>query len=311
MSRPLARLRRLLLEPPAPLAAVEVRTRGIGVVRLTREGGRLRLGAAASLGLPEGALVPSMTQPNLADSEAFRRVLGSALERAGALDCGGITLVLPDPVARVALVPAAEARAARAGETEELLRFRLRKSVPFEIRQARLAWTPGEPDWLVAAIFGPVLEEYEAACRSFGLRPGLVELAGLSVFDAALARRAADDRLIVNWDDDYVSFLLSRGGRLSLVRTLAGPGAANAENVAREASQTVLYYRDRLQGTGLAGATLRVTARPPDEAVALLAEPLGLSAEVLDPWGPLAAAAQGAVGQALAGAASSLLRSAA
>jgi hypothetical protein len=307
----LARLRRLLLEPPAPLVAVEVRSRGIGVVRLARQGQQLALAAAASLELPEGVLVLSMTQPNLADPEAFRRVLGAALERAGALDAGGMALVLPDPVARIALLPAGEARAGGAGETEELLRFRLRKSVPFDIRQARLAWTPGEPDWLAAVISRPVLEEYEAACRSFGLQPGLVEVSGLSLFDAAIAGRPAGDRLIVNWDDDYVSFLLSRAGRLSLVRTLAGPGAAEPGNVAREAAQTVLYYRDRLQGAGLASAAVRVTGGTAAEASELLTEPFGLSPEILDAWGPLAAAAPGPAGQALAGAAASLLRSAA
>jgi hypothetical protein len=301
------RLRHLLLEPRWPLAAIEVRTAGIGVVRLARDGGRLKLAAATALELPAGAVAASMTQDNLADPEAFKRTLRAALEKAGALDANGVGLVLPDSVARIALVPAAEMKAAGRAETEELLRFRMRKSVPFEIRDARLAFRPGEPNWLVAAVAGPVLEEYEAACASVGMNVGLVELSGLALLDSIDRRAGSGDRLLVNWDDDYVSFLLSTGGRASLVRTLAGPGVATPENVAREAAQTVLYYRDRLQGAGLAAASVRATVLPPAEAAACLAEPLGVSPEPLDPWGPLGAAVEGVSGQALAGAAASVL----
>lgn len=307
MSGFLGRLRTALLEPPAPLTAVEVRPRGIGVVRLTRQGRSLALGAAAAMELPDGVLSPSMTQTNLADPDAFRRVLGAVLERAGALAAGPVALVLPDPVARIALVPADEARASRHSETEELLRFRLRKSVPFEIRQARLAWSPGEPEWLVASIYEPVLEEYEGACRSFGLNPGLVELSGLALFDGARGGADAGDRLFVNWDDGYVSFFLSRAGRPALARMLAGPGASDAESVAREAAQTVLYYRDRLQGPGLAGALVRAAARTAAEAADVLAEPLGLVPQVVDPFAALGETAPGVPTQALAGAAASLL----
>jgi hypothetical protein len=307
MSGRLARLGATLFSPPVPLTAIEVRPRGIGVVRLVRQGHALALGAAAAQELPEGVLQPSMTQTNVVEPEAFRRVLGAVLERAGALDAGRVALVLPDPVARIALVPAAEARAARHGETEELLRYRLRKSVPFEIRQTRLAWAASEPEWLVAAIHQPVLDEYESACRSFGLHPGLVELSGLALFDGARGGGEPGDRLLVNWDDGYVSFLLSRLGQAALVRTLAGPGASDPDSVAREAAQTVLYYRDRLQGSGLASAQVRAAAQTAGDAAAVLAEALGLDPQLVDPLAPLGSAAPGVPAQALAGAAASLL----
>jgi hypothetical protein len=307
VSGALDRLRAELLQPPAPLTAVEVRPNGIGVVRLVQQGRALALGAAAAQDLPEGALAPSMTQANILDLDAFRRVLRAVLERAGALSAGPVALVLPDPVARIALVPAAETKAGRRSEVEELLRFRLRKSVPFEIRQARVAWAAGDPDWLVAAVSQPVLDEYEGACRSFGLNPGLVELSGLALFDAARAGAAGADRLLVNWDDGYVSFLLSRAGQPVLVRTLAGPGASDPANVAREAAQTVLYCRDRLQGAGLAEAWVRAAARGAGQATEVLAEPLGLAPRLIDPLASLAATVAGLPGQALAGAAASLL----
>ena len=79
------------------MAAVEVRARSLGVVRLARDGRRVSLAAAASLDLPPGAVRLSMTQPNLADPRAFQETLRSVLERAGALHVGRVALVLPDP----------------------------------------------------------------------------------------------------------------------------------------------------------------------------------------------------------------------
>ena len=117
-------LRRYLLDPALPMAAIEVRARSVGVVRLAREGRGVSLAAAASLDLPEGVVRLSMTQPNLADPGVFQDTLRSVLERAGALHVGRVALVLPDPVARVALLSGAEAAGQGRQQREEMIRFR-------------------------------------------------------------------------------------------------------------------------------------------------------------------------------------------
>ena len=297
-------LRRWLLEPQYPMVAVEVRGRSVGVVRLARDKKRVSLAAAACLELPEGVVRPSMSEPNIADPAAFKAALGSALERAGVLNAGRVALVLPDPVARVSLVPASELRGRRA-EAEELIRFRLRKSVPFEIRDARVGVVAGGPAGspvLVGAIYRPVLESYEDACHALGLHPGLVELSGLALVSAEPAAAGAD-RLFVNWDDDYLSLVLTRGGWPLLIRTLVGEAASAPDQVVREAANTVLYYRERLGGAGLAGASVRSARVPPADAVAMLHEPLGLLPQALDPWAALGASANAESAQPLAGAA--------
>jgi hypothetical protein len=306
-------LRRKLGEAPHPLTVVEVRARAIGVVRLAREGRRFALAAAASLELPEGALRLSMTESNLADPAAFTQVLRSVLEKTGALAAGRVGLVLPDPVARMALVPASEVTGKTRAANEEMLRFRLRKSVPFDIREARLAFaSPGtrsEDPVLVAAIFKPVLEAYEAACRTAGVHAGLVELSGLALLDAAFGAQPPADRLLVNWDDGYVTLLLARGEWPIVVRTLTGAPAAEPREVAREVAHTVLYYRERLGGTHLAQAVLRCTVLPPAEAAALLEPSVGFAPEILEPWEALREAGLRDAGQSLAAAAACLARS--
>jgi hypothetical protein len=308
LSRTALRLRRRLVDTEPMLLAVEVRPQSLGVVRLSQEGERRTVTAAASLDLPEGTLSLSMTQPNIVDPAAFSRALKSVLERAGALDGGGVVIVLPDPVARVALVPASEVAARGRTELEDMLRFRLKKTVPFDVRAAHLATlTPRAGSQLVvAAIYRPILEGYEQAFRDLGFEPGQVEIAGL-----ALAGRAAapvGDSVLVNWDHGYVSIVILRDGWPILVRTLVGDFTASPEPVVREAANTLLYYRERLAGMGLASAAVRSAFLPPADAVALLREPLGVAPTVLDPWGGLAPGDMGPAAQALAGASAALLR---
>jgi hypothetical protein len=306
-------LRRRLRDPERPLIAVEVRTRSVGVVRVTRDRGRNALGAAAFLELPEGCVKVSMTQPNIVDPEAFRQTLRAVLERAGILGGGRVALVLPDPVARVALVPAAEVKGNRS-QVDELVRFRMRKAVPFDVRDAHVAAVAGgarsgDP-LMVGAIYRPVLEGYEAACRSVGLHPGLVELSGLALLSAAFGPRPMADRLLVNWDEGYVSLILARGEWPILIRTLTSEAVSSPDDIAREAGNTVLYYRERLGGPGLAEVVLRSAALPAPEAVALLSKPLELVPEVVDPWAWLGGMTPAAGAHAIAGAAASLSGSA-
>ena len=304
-------LQQRLTEPERPTVAIEVRARSVGLVRVSRRGRRVSLSSAAGLELPEGTLRLSMTQPNVLDAAAFTRTLRALLERAGALAVRRVSLVLPDPVARVALLPAGEVTGHTRKQAEEVVRFKLRKSVPFEIREAQVAVAggvprPGEPT-LVAAIAHTVLHGYEQAVTAAGLHPGLVELSGLALLSAAFTGLPAADRLLVNWDEGYVTLVVARGERPLLVRTLAGEAAAQPDEVAREVGNTVIYYRERLGGSGFEQAVLRSAILPPADAAVLLAEPIGRIPEPLDPGKALAAPEMGPLAQVLAGAAASLV----
>ena len=303
-------LSRTLVDPPLPLVAVEVRPRAVAAVRLSREGGRLSLGAAATADLPEGALEVSLARPNLTDPEAFRGALRSALERAGALSGGDVSLVLPDPAVRLALLPA-EGLKGRRGETEEILRFRLHKALPsdFDARTARLAWQPAGPDQVLVAVAGEdVVRGYEDALEALGFRVGLVECAGLAL--AALeGTGAAGDGLLVNWDHGYVSFLVRRGTRALLLRTL--PREDSRESVARQAAQTLRFCREQLGGDGFAEVLVRSAAVPGPEASEVLGSSLGTTPRLVRPWAAVGVLEDGPAAQAVAGAAACVLRRAA
>ncbi|HXK12390.1 MAG TPA: hypothetical protein VMT70_22320 [Vicinamibacteria bacterium] len=303
-------LSRTLVEPPLPLVAVEVRPGAVAAVRLVREGGRLALGAAGAVDLPPGVVSPSLTKANLLDGDGFRAVLRAALERVGALAGGAVSLVLPDPVVRLTLVSSAGLHGRRA-EVDETVRFRLHKTLPsdFDVRTARVAWQAvGGEQLLVAAAADEVVRGYEDALAGLGLHAGLVEPAGLALatLDGA---GTAGDRLLVNWDEGYVSFFLSRGPRPLLLRTL--PREGSPEAVARQASQTARFHRDQLGGGVLEDVALRSAAVPSGQAVAVLEEALGVAPRLLRPWAALGVDEDGAAAQAVAGAAACVLRRAA
>ncbi|MCG6925557.1 MAG: hypothetical protein LJF30_09620 [Acidobacteria bacterium] len=299
---------RTLLEPEYPLLAVEVRPRAVAAVRLAYEGRRLGLGAAAVVDLPEGTLDVSLTRPNVADPDGFAVSLRLALERAGALAGGPVSLVLPDPAVRLALVPAEGLRGRRA-DAEEAIRFRLHKALPFDVRSARLAWdgTRGEQA-LVVVVLEEVVRGYEEALENLGFQPGVVEVSSLALASVPETVAGEGDRLLVNWDDGYVSFLLRRGEEPLLTRTL--PGKMGSDSVARQATSTLQFYRDRLSGEGLEDVVLRAAAGPVDEAVAALAPALGREPRLLEPWAALGAvqADTSAPAQAVAAAAACALR---
>jgi hypothetical protein len=298
---------RTLVEPPLPLLAIEVRPRALAAVRLLREGGGLSLGAAATVELPAGAIEVSLARPNVIDPEAFRGALHAVLERVGALSGGDVSLVLPDPAVRLALVPS-EGLRARRRDAAETIRFRLHKALPFDVRSARLAWAPPrEEQALVAVAPDEVVRGYEEALESLGFRPGLVEAASLALLSAA--ETGPGDRVLVNWDEGYVSFVLTRAGQPLLLRTL--PGDVGRDSVVRHATSTMQFHRDRLGGQALAGVVLRSAVVPGDEAAALLERALEAPVRLLRPWAALGITEEGASAQAVAGAAACVLRRAA
>jgi len=215
-------------------------------------------------------------------------------------------------VGRVALIPASEIKARGTAEVEELVRFRLRKVVPFDTREAEVAclFPEGANTMAVAAVISrAALAGYEEACRGLGLHPGLVELAGLALLGGPQTA-GAGDRLLVNWEEGYVTLVLARDGWPLLVRTLVGEPVSSPDDVAREVANTDLYYRERLGGAGLTAAAVRSGFLRPEEAVAIVGSALGMQAELIAPPRGLAEG-PGTSAQAVAGAAACVLREAA
>jgi type IV pilus assembly protein PilM len=198
--------------------------------------------------LPEGALVPGIGEHNLRAPEvvanAIRAALGQVNPRTRA-----VTLVVPDIVVRVFVLDF-DSLPAKAAEAIPVLRFRLRKMVPFEVEHAGLSYqvlveSKTDCKVLAAVLPGPVLTEYEAAVRQAGFEPGAVlptSLAALAAIDSA------DPILAANLGAVALTTSITHGQDLLLYRTLDLPEdpALRLQEVQRGIAVAAAYYEDKL-----------------------------------------------------------------
>lgn len=144
--------------------------------------------------LDEKALAPSPSQPNLLRADLLQASLPAASKGNAQQRRIKAALVVPDYAARMSVLDFEELPA-DAEQREALIRFRLRKSVPFSIDDARISATLQwhEPqskrvEVLAAAISNHVLEEYETILTSKGYQVGMVvpsSVAALNLCSAA------------------------------------------------------------------------------------------------------------------------------
>ena len=122
-------------------------------------------------------LTASPSLPNFIRPQLYRDALPKISAANGARRMT-TALVIPDYAVRMAILDFEEFPA-RDEERISLLRFRLRKTVPFHIEEARLAYSiqdsrPGHYEILAVAVANPILREYESIFVEAGHRVGLV-----------------------------------------------------------------------------------------------------------------------------------------
>ena len=172
--------------------------------------------------LPEVGLAVSPSAPNLLKPNLYRE----ALPRVSVMSSpkrASTALVIPDYAARMAILDF-EGFPAKSEERTTLLRFRLRKSVPFPIDEAQIGYAvqveqAGRVEVLVVAIARPILAEYESIFVDAGYRLGLV------VTSSIAALRLCDHgesglTLLVKAAGPIMSVILLDKGRVRLVRSL-------------------------------------------------------------------------------------------
>ncbi|MGA7156777.1 MAG: hypothetical protein WBY53_08035 [Acidobacteriaceae bacterium] len=205
-----------------PRVACEIMPQGVVAARSAEAG--TPLSAVARVALAEGAVVPRLTPGNVVDRVAVAAAIRSALEqigeRANARD-GNLTLVIPDSAVRVLLLDF-EALPTRAAEALPLVKFRLKKLLPFDADTAMVTYQTMSTSKSVVRVLAvamprDVLSEYETAAREAGFEPGAVlpsTLACLAALDDA------EPALLVNANPVGVTAAIVRAGVLLLHRSV-------------------------------------------------------------------------------------------
>jgi type IV pilus assembly protein PilM len=206
--------------------------------------------------LRPGVLAAGLKPPNFTDRAAVASALRQALNEIS-LKENQITVVIPDAAVRVLLLDF-DLLPAKAAEALPIIRFRLRKLVPFEVEDAAVSYQimPGKPGLvrvIVAVSPAAVLAEYESAVREAGYEPGVVLPSTL----AALAAVSAEEpSLVINRNGSSVTTAITRRNELLLHRTLEltekelmpeENSLHAADELQQSVSVAVAYFEDTLE----------------------------------------------------------------
>ena len=123
------------------------------------------------------------------DSSALTEVIGRITPPPNGNRKRAAAIILPDNAARISLMDF-DQFPRKSEEQQALIRFRLKRTVPFDIDTAILRYQTrsrggNKVDLTVAAIAVETLAPYEAAFRNAGFHPGFVTIAGLSAANLA------------------------------------------------------------------------------------------------------------------------------
>ena len=195
--------------------------------------------------LAPGTVVPDLMESNLREGTAVRQAIESALGSLSARS-RDVIAILPDNSARVVLLDF-ETLPSKAEEAEAVVRFRLKKSLPFDTDDARISYhaqSTGKTMQVVAAVvLKKVLEEYESAFRDAGYNAGVVMPSMLAAVGAVDAERPT---LVVKVDARTIGIAILNQDQLLLFRTLENVRGVTitGEQLAEEVYPSVVFFQD-------------------------------------------------------------------
>jgi type IV pilus assembly protein PilM len=195
--------------------------------------------------LPAGSVVPDLIEANLRRRNEVAGSIREALESIGGRG-RDIIAVLPDAAVRVVLLDF-DALPANRQEAEAVVRFRLKKSLPFDVDKAKVSYhaqTSGQGVRAIAAVaLSSVIEDYEAAFRDAGYSPGLVLPSMLAALGAADATRPT---LVVKVDARTIGIAILDNNQMLLFRTLENTRGASitGEQLAEEVYPSIVFFQD-------------------------------------------------------------------
>jgi type IV pilus assembly protein PilM len=267
--RPVQRFDRWLNKMPHPPVVVEIAGPHVAVARWGGKSGRLEDVAVEVL--PAGAVMPSTLETNIVQPEAVRAAVRQIFGRVP-VDGANVALLMPDLVVRVFILPF-DHLPRRASEALSLLRWRLKKSVPFDVEETTVSWMrqggrEGGLEVVTGVARQSIVREYEALLESLGVRAGIAlssTLATLPLLDEH------GSTLLARICGKTLTTAIVRGTNLCLYRSTelrSDAATLDPQAVLDEIFPAVAYYQDcwgetidraRLSGFGSAESSFAQT----------------------------------------------------
>ncbi len=195
--------------------------------------------------LAPGTVIPDLIESNLRDGTAIRGAIESALGSVSGRS-RDVIAILPDTAVRVVLLDF-ETLPSKPEEAEAVVRFRLKKSLPFNLDDARISYHAQAGGTglraIAAVVLNTVLQEYESAFRDAGYNPGVVMPSMLAALGAADADKPT---LVVKVDARSIGIAILDQDQVLLFRTLENVRGVtiSGEQLAEEVYPSVVFFQD-------------------------------------------------------------------
>jgi type IV pilus assembly protein PilM len=233
-------LKAILIDPP-PGMAFEVSEAGIAAARI---GHRTELDFRP---LEPGVLAISPLKENVLDEAAFKAAVKALAASHTARKGKDATLILPDFSTRTTVLDF-DTFPSDVEEQLGLIRFRLKRSVPFDVESAAVSYVaqPGPKRFDVVVVMTPrdIISRFEAPFRAAGLNPGLVTTSSLAALELAPEGGLT---MIAKLTGKSITLLVRDKATLKLVRCLDLP-SSELEDISAVLVPTFVYMEDNLGG---------------------------------------------------------------
>lgn len=233
-------LKTILIDPP-PGMAFEVSEAGIAAARI---GQKTELDFKP---LAPGVLSASPLKENVLDVPAFTSAVKALVSAHGARKGKDATLILPDFSTRTTVLDF-DTFPSDAEEQLALIRFRLKRSVPFDVETAAVSYIAqtGAKRVDVVVVMAPseIVSHFEAPFRAAGLNPGLVTTSALAALELAPEGGLT---MIAKLNGRSITLLVRDKGTLKLVRCLE-LASTELEDITAVLVPTFVYMEDNLGG---------------------------------------------------------------
>jgi type IV pilus assembly protein PilM len=226
-----------LLKDPPPEFAFEIAADGIAMSR-TRPPAVVQ-----HVALPPGVLAPSPVKDNVLDGAAFAEAIAKLIPPVGSRGRRTATLILPDNSVRLSVLDF-ETLPDKEDDRLALIKFRLRKTLPFDVDEAAFSYfVQGGKKVLTAVAPVEVMARYEAPFRAAGFHPGLLTCSSLAMLDLLPLKGSL---LAAHRSPGALTVLALNNGTITLARSLELAEAADPlDEISADLYPTLVYLEDQ------------------------------------------------------------------
>ena len=230
---------------------VEISSSGIACAVVSGKASAPRLERVAYAPLAEGTLRPSLRELNVHDPQQFCDRLRNA-HNLLLTAASRVSVTLPETVGRILLLDH-EGRFKSRQEGLDIIRWKLKKSIPFDVAETHLDYQQlrirenGDLALLVTLVSRTVIGQYEELFTSAGFSPVHIDFNVFNLYRTFERRLAAfEDALFVYFYENSLGIMVFSDGIPEFIRIKDLPGALAVDSrVFMEINSSLLVHRER------------------------------------------------------------------